>query len=203
MAVPVELSLRRFVLRHRRTISAGLAGLAVLAALSALKPSAAGSQVVVAGRDLASGSTLRGSDLKVVSLPAGSRPSHSWSSTDELLGRRIAAPVRKGEAFTDYRLLEPSLLDGYDEGLVLATIRLAESSQLTALRVGDNVNVIATDPQDGDASTVVARRVEIVALPRESNDEGSLTVALVVPEAVGLDLATAGLRARLSVLSVP
>lgn len=203
MAVPVQFALRRFVLHHRRVIAACLAGLAVLAGLSALEPSTPGSRVVVAGRDLASGSILRPADLSTVTLPPGSRPAHSWSSADELLGRHIAAPVRKGEVLTDRRLLGPSLLDGYDKGLVLATVRLAESSQLTALRVGDNVNVIATDPEGTAESTVVARRVEIVALPRDNDDGDSLTVALVVPESVGLRLASAGLRARLSVLSVP
>lgn len=203
MAIPAEPVIRRFVLHHRRIIAACLAGLAVLAALSSLKPSSPGTPVVVASRDLASGSTLQDADLTTVSLPPGSRPSHGWSAADKLLGRRIAAPIRKGEALTDYRLLEPSLLEGYDDGFVLAMVPVAEPGQLTALRVGSHVNVIATEPQGEADSTVVARRAEIAALPGVTEGEGSSTVALIVPESVGLSLATAALRSRLSVLSVP
>jgi len=184
--------------------AAGFAGLAVLFALGALKPSTPGSPTVIARHDLASGSVLGADDLRTTTLPAGSKASHSWASPDELLGRRIAAPMRKGEAFTDYRLLGPGLLDGYDDGLVLATVHIAEPTQFAALRVGDHVNVVGSDPQGESASTVVARRAVIVSLPhmRDRDESDSVAIALAVPESVGLRLATAGLRARMSVLSV-
>jgi len=205
MTVPPEKSVRRFVLTHRRVFAACFAGLAVLFALDALKPTAPGSPVVVARHDLVSGSVLADRDLSTAELPPGSKASHSWTSPDKLAGRRIAAPMRKGEIFTDFRLLEPGLLDGYDKGLVLATIHIAEPTQLAALRVGDKVNVVGTDPQGEAGSSVIARRVVIVSLPRNNDRENSaaVAVALAVPETVGLKLATAALNARMSVLSVP
>ncbi|MBC7594499.1 MAG: hypothetical protein H7288_11275 [Kineosporiaceae bacterium] len=203
MPVPNEKAIGRFILYHRRVIAACFAGLAVLFALSALEPSTAGTPVVVARHDLVSGASLRAGDLHTVTLPSGSQASHSWSSPDELVGRRIAAPVRKGEALTDYRLLEPGLLDGYDKGLVLATINISEPTQLASFRVGDHVNVVGSDPQGEAGSTIIARRAVIVALPRLTDRDESVALALAVPEEVGLQLATAGLRARMSVLSVP
>lgn len=110
--------------------------------------------------------------------------------------------MRQGEVFTDYRLLEPGLLAGYGKGLVLATIHIAEPTQLAALRVGDHVNVIGTDPQGEAGSTIIARRVVIVSLPRMTDRAESAALALAVTEEAGLRLATAGLRARMSVLSV-
>ena len=203
MSVPNEKAIGGFVLHHRRVIAACFAGLAVLFALSALKPSTPGTPVVVARHDLLSGASLRADDLRIVTLPEASQASHSWSSPDELVGRRIAAPVRKGEVLTDYRLLEPGLLEGYDKGFVLATINISGPTQLAALRVGDHVNVVGTDPQGEAGSTVIARRAVIVALPRLTDREESVALALAVPERVGLQLATAGLRARMSVLAVP
>ncbi|MDQ3155180.1 MAG: SAF domain-containing protein [Actinomycetota bacterium] len=203
MTLSKENAARRFVLTHRRVFAAGFAGLAVLFALAALKPSTPGSPVVVARHDLASGAVLTAGDLRTTTLPPGSKPSHSWSSPDKLLGRRISAPMREGEILTDYRLLEPGLLDGYGKGLVLATIHIAEPTQIAALRVGDHVNVVGSDPEGEAESTVIARRAVIASLPRMEGNDSSVAVALVVPESVGLKLATAGLRARMSVLSVP
>lgn len=203
MSVPNEKAIGRFVIHHRRVIAACFAGLAVLFALSALKPSTPGTPVVVARHDLLSGASLRADDLRTVTLPSGSQASHSWSSPDELVGRRIAAPLRQGEVLTDFRLLEPGLLAGYDKGLVLSTISISEPAQLASLRVGDHVNVVGSDPQGEAGSTIIARRAVIVSLPRPTDRDESVALALAVPEEVALQLATAGLRARMSVLSVP
>ncbi|MGZ5413743.1 MAG: SAF domain-containing protein [Aeromicrobium sp.] len=194
---------RRFVLTHRRALAAVFAGLAVLFAFGAMKPSTPGSPAVVARHDLVSGAVLTADDLRTTTMPTGSKATHSWTSAEELLGRRIAAPMRKGEVLTDYRLLEPGLLDGYDKGRVLATVQIAEPTQLAALRVGDHVNVVGSDPEGEAESTVIARRAVIASLPRLNESDDSLAIALVVPEPVGLKLAAAGPGARLSVLSVP
>ena len=202
MSVPNEKAIRHFVLLHRRVIAACFAGLAVLFGLSALQTSTPGAPVVVSRHDLRGGALIDAGDLRTVPMAPGSRAAHSWSSPDELIGRRIAAPMRQGEVFTDYRLLEPGLLAGYGKGLVLATIHIAEPTQLAALRVGDHVNVIGTDPQGEAGSTIIARRVVIVSLPRMTDRAESAALALAVTEEAGLRLATAGLRARMSVLSV-
>lgn len=111
--------------------------------------------------------------------------------------------MRKGETVTDYRLLEPGLLAGYDKGLVLATVHISDPTQLAALRVGDHVNVVASDPQGEAGSVVIARRAVVVSLPRMTDREEAVALTLAVPEEAGLKLATAGQRARMSVLSVP
>ncbi|MEO6471381.1 MAG: SAF domain-containing protein [Aeromicrobium sp.] len=201
-------TLRHFVLTHRRILAAAFAGLAMLFALGALRPSTSGVSVVVARHDLKSGAVIASGDLRTAFIPAGVKPSHSWASPDTLIGRRAAGPLRKGEVLTDFRLLEPGLLRGYAEGLVLSTIRVADPTQLTSLRVGDRVNIVSSDP-DGEAeSKVIARRAEILSLPRgnggdASNGTDAPAIAVAVPESVGLELATAAIRSRLSVLSVP
>lgn len=191
-------AVQRFVLLHRRSLAALFAGLAVLAALTALKPPPSGDTVVVARRDLTSGMTIEAGDLRTVRLSA--TPSHAHTTTADLIGQRVAGPMREGEVLTDYRLLETAMLDGYEKGSVLATVRLAQGDPPAGLRVGGHVDVVGIDPQGEVESTVVARRAEIAALP--DNDERP-SVVLVVPGTVGLELATAGQRAKLDVLSVP
>lgn len=203
MAVPTSSTLRRFVLTHRRLLAAGFAGLAVLFALGALKPSTDGVRIVVARHDLASGSVLTAEDLHTTRVPTTGRPSHSSTSVTGLVGRRIAGPMRRGEALTDYRLLQPGLLAGYDKGFVLSTVRIADATQLSSIKVGDHVNVIGTDPAGESVSAVIARRVVVVSLPRTESDNNSPAISVAVPEKVGLALAGAALDAQLSVLAVP
>ncbi len=203
MAAPNPIDLRRFVLTHRRLLAAGFAGLAVLFGLGAMKTATPGVSVVVARHDLVSGSVLTAEDLRTTSLPTTGRPSHASTSTAKLIGQRIAGPMGKGEVVTDYRLLQPGLLNGYDKGLVLSTIRIADSTQLSSLKVGDHVNVIGSDPDGESGSTVIARRVEIVSLPRTGSDNDSPAATLAVPEKIGLRLAEAATEARLSLLTVP
>lgn len=193
---------RRFVLTHRRSLAALFAALAVLFALGSLQPSEHTVAIVVARHDLAAGSVLRGSDLHGVRLPVAVRPAHAHTSTKGLIGRRVAAPMRKGEALTDFRLLAPGLLDGYDAGFVLSTIAVADSTQLTALRVGGHINIVATDPEGEAATIVIARRAEIVSISSDEGDNPAPTVVVAVREKVGLAIATAETHARLSVLMV-
>ena len=202
MAAPTSLNIRRFILTHRRLLAAGFAGLAVLFALAAMKPATTGTSVVVARHDLPSGTALTAGDVKTATLPVGSKPAHAAATAERLLGRRTAGPMRAGEIITDFRLLAPGLLKGYAKDSVLATIRLADPTQLASLRVGDHVNVIGSDPEGESAPTVIARRAEIVALPRTQSDNNSPPISVAVPEKVGIALATAGLEARLSVLAV-
>lgn len=203
MAALTPSTVRHFILTRRRLLAAGFAGLAVFFALAAMKPTTAGGPVVVTRHDLVSGSVLTAADLRTVSLPTARRPSHASASTAALIGRRLAGPMRRGEIVTDYRLLQPGLLAGYDDDLVLSTVRIADATQLSSVKVGDHVNVIGSDPQGESGSSVIARRAVVISLPRTAGEDNSPAVAVAVPEKVGLALATAALDARLSVLTVP
>lgn len=202
MSAPNAGSVRRFLLVHRRVWAAAFAGLAVVFALEALTPSAKGAAAVIVRHDLAAGSTLRAADLRVTKLPAEARPAHASTSVESLVGRRIAAPMRRGEAITDFRLLEPNLLEGYGKGKVLSTVPIADSTQLTGVRVGDYVNIIGADPQGEAETAVIARRAQIVSLPRGDEHGETTALTVVVDEDAGLRLATARLHAQLSILAV-
>jgi Flp pilus assembly protein CpaB len=192
--------LHRFVFEHRRLLAAICAGLAVLAALSALRTSSSGTGVLVASRDLASGHVITAGDLDTTLVPAGSVPAHSLSRS-AAVGRRVAGPMRAGEAMTDYRVLRPDALRGYGAGSVLTTVRVAEADGLTGIQVGDRVDVVAVDP-DGEAkAAVVARKVEVVTVPSATSDNDATPLGIVTSEDVALKLATAALESRFSVVT--
>jgi Flp pilus assembly protein CpaB len=192
--------IHRFVFEHRRILAAGFTGLAVLTALSAVSQEPDGASVLVARHDLRSGHVLTASDLRTTTVPPTARPSHALGR-GAAIGRRVAGPMRAGEAITDYRVLQDDALSGYAADAVLTTIRVDRADGLTGLHVGDRVDVIAVDPDGESKAKVVARAVEVVTLPPSSGDSDVVSVGIVTTEQVALALATAALEARFSVIT--
>ena len=192
--------IHRLVFEHRRPLAAVFTCLAVLTALSALSREPEGTAVLVARHDLRSGHVLTASDLRTATVPPASRPSHSLGR-GAAVGRRVAGPMRAGEAITDYRVMQGDALAGYAEDAVLTTIRVDRADGLTGLHVGDRVDVIAVDPDGESTAKVVARAVEVVTLPSSSGDSDVVSVGIVTTEKIALALATAALEARFSLIT--
>ncbi|GAA3515481.1 SAF domain-containing protein [Aeromicrobium panaciterrae] len=189
-------TLRRLTFQHHRLLAAIFAGLAVLTALSALQESPDGVRVVVARHDLASGHVIEESDLRVVTLT--SAPDHALR-TAQAVGRRVAGPMRTGEPLTDHRVLQADALDGYGDDAVLTSVTVPDVSSLAGVRVGDRVDVIAVDPQGESRAEVVARDVEVVTAPPQ-DERDAVALGLVTTEEVALDLASAALESRFTIM---
>ncbi|HEU4811853.1 MAG TPA: SAF domain-containing protein [Nocardioides sp.] len=175
-------SVRRAVLRRRRPLAAALAGIAVASGVhAAVAPPPPRVPLLVAARDLPAGIVLASGDLTEVALSPDVVPDDVAPAP---VGRVLAAPLRRGEAVTDVRLVGPGLAEGYPD-VTAVPVRLPDAAMVDLLRVGDRVDLLATDPQGGGAS-VVATGVPVLAIPRPSRDgEGSgLSGRLVV---VGAD----------------
>ncbi|CAA9406698.1 SAF domain-containing protein [uncultured Nocardioides sp.] len=174
--------LRRRVLAHRRLIAFVCAAAAVLVGVQATRPPAPPSDVVlVAARDLPSGTVLAAADLTEVAYAAGTAPT---SLDPEPWGRTLAAPLRRGEPVTDLRLVAPALADGYP-GLAAYPVRIPDAGAVELLRVGDRIDVLAVDPESAGA-TVLLTAAPVLALP----DAAESTTA-------------EGVAGRLVVLGVP
>ena len=106
-------------------------------------------------------------DLVKVDFVPGSVPS---GANGDLVGRTLAAPIRRGEPVTDVRLVGPALTAG-DPELTAVPVRLPDAGMVALLDVGDRIDLIGTDPQNSGAS-VVAAGVPVLALPRLSTDAG-------------------------------
>ena len=186
---------RRVVLARRRWLAALLAGVAVAAAVqAATAPPQPAVGVLTAARDLPAGAVIDGDDLVTVDFAPGSVPSGMGR---DVVGRTLAAPVRRGEPVTDVRLVGPSLTAGNPE-LTAVPVRLPDAGMVQLLDVGDRIDLIGTDPQSSGAS-VVATGVPVLALPRPSADSGGsgqpggLVVVGAAPTEV-TRLADAGVR---------
>src|SRR3954471_15343806 len=192
---------------HRRTIAAVLAGLALLASLSALAPDRPPSRMVwTAAHDLGGGAPLRGADVVLARLPLTAVPAGALQAGSTVVGRLLAAPVRRGEPLTDVRLLGPSLLAALGRpGQVAVPVRLADGAAAAALaRPGEVVDVLAVgsldDASTAQAPTVVAAAVIVLAVPgRDGTSDAGLVVVAVSPEQAAA-LASAATRSRLSLV---
>jgi Flp pilus assembly protein CpaB len=195
--------------QRRRLIAALLAGAAVLSALSALRqPAAATVGIWSAAHDLAGGAALSAGDLTVERLPLTDVPAGALAAARPIVGRMLAAPVRRGEPLTDVRLLSTSLLESLGTSdLVAAGVRVTDGPATSALvQPGDRVDVIAAgDPQNAGTVTTstVARGLRVLAVPgrtpdTSSGDSGGLLVVAASPEQADA-LAQAATGARLSV----
>jgi Flp pilus assembly protein CpaB len=135
------------VARHRRLFAAALAGAAVLATIAAVRPAAPATATVwVAARDLAGGAPLSAGDLRPAAIAHDLVPAGAVPNAAAVAGRTLAAPVRRGEALTDVRLVGGALAGGYGADLVAAPVRLADAGAAALLRPGDLIDVLAADP---------------------------------------------------------
>ena len=201
-------TVRRTIDWHRRTIAALLAGVAVFAALSALAPKHPPTLGVwSAAHDLAGGSPIRAADIVLTRIPLTLVPAGALQAGSTVVGRMLAAPVRRGEPLTDVRLLGPSLLAALGRaGQVAVPVRLADGAAAAALaRPGEVVDVLAVGSLDDSTAadpTVVAAAVTVLTVPgrdgASGSDAGLVVVAVTPAQASALAVATT--RSRLSLV---
>jgi Flp pilus assembly protein CpaB len=191
---------------RRRLVAAGLVAIAVVAGLRSLSPAPAPTVTVwAAAHDLSGGRPLAGADLVRLALPTAAVPAGALRAGTQVLGRLLAAPVRRGEPLTDVRLLGPSLLAALPEqGLVAIPIRVADGSAAAAVvKPGDVVDVIATADSAADGAqepTTVASRVRVLTVPGSGNSsDGGGLVVLAATRDQAAALAQASATTRLSV----
>lgn len=136
---------------------------ATLGALRTLAPPEPDTvEVLVAARDLPSGTLLEGDDLVVRAFPADLAPSGVSTAA---VGRVLAAPLAGGEALTETRMVGPGLALA-QAGQTVLPVRLPDAGMATLLQAGDEVDLLATDPGTGSTS-VVAREVTVLATPTQ------------------------------------
>jgi pilus assembly protein CpaB len=193
---------------RRRLLAASFLAVAVAAGLQAVRPDAVPTVTVwAAAHDLNGGRPLSAADVRTVALPVAAVPAGALRAGSRVVGRLLAAPMRRGEPLTDVRLLEPALLSTLsDHNLVAVPIRIADGSAAALVRPGDVVDVLAvTDPTAGGAAgaataTALASGLRVLAVPardRSSGDDAGLVV-VASTRAQATALAQASSTTRLS-----
>jgi len=196
---------------HRRLVAAGLLAVAVAAGLHAVRPPAVPTvSVWAAARDLAGGEPLTARDVRSVALPLAAVPAGALRAQARVIGRLVAAPMRRGEPLTDVRLLEPALLGALSSGdpagadLVAVPVRVADGATTALVRPGDVVDLLAVaDPAGGGATTAtaLATGLRVLAVPAHDDSSGDSAGLVVVAStrAQATTLAQASSTTRLGI----
>ena len=140
-------------------------------------------QVAVAKHDIAGGTTLDHTDVQLLKVLPNVIPEGAIRRPEQVFGRMLAAPVRRGETLTDVRLVGPSLLASYDGELVAVPIRIADGPTTALLAQGDVIDVLAASAHEvdgvvagdteGQLARLVASSVPVIALPQEQEAFGA------------------------------
>lgn len=166
-------SARRAVLARRRPLAAVLTAVAVATGIHAASaPPPDTVAVAVAARDLPAGTVLTARDLARQDFAPGSVPDGLVAAP---VGRMLAGPLGHGEPVTDARLVGPGLTVGRPD-LTALPVRLPDPGMVDLLRVGDRIDLVATDPQAGSAE-LVATGVTVLALPPADTEPSSTGLA--------------------------
>jgi len=185
----------------RRTAVALLVGLAAVLALRPETGSAAGVPVVVAARDLTPGTVLGAGEVVLRDLPEQVVPDGAARATPTVLGRTLAAPVRRGEPLTDLRLAGPALARAVsaDPAAVSVALRLPDSDIAALLHPGAVVDVLTLGGRQ-DEPVVLASGARVLAVlePGAGATEGRL-VLVALDAAAATRVAAASLSRAVTV----
>lgn len=131
--------------RNRRLAVALLLSAAAGIGVHELTPAPAQTLTVMAAvQDLPTGRTLGPDDVAEVHLPLELLPEGTFTDSNGLKGKQLAAPLRKGQLFADSHLVGPGLLTGAPPGSAAVPLRLADPSSIQLLAPGQLINVVLT-----------------------------------------------------------
>lgn len=197
----VTAVVRRWFLRHRRLVVAALATLTAYSLVQALAPPPPPTApVVVAGRDLRSGTRLVTGDVRLSAVDPADVPDRAATQISAVVGKVVAAPMRAGESLTDRRVLGAALVAGYRGDMVAAPVRIQDADVVALLHVGDRIDVYSSNGDQSVPARQVVTDTPVVALPSmpDAGREGALVV-LAVSEGAAALLAQASATTHLSV----
>ena len=168
-----------------------LGGLAALLALQVLRPGTTGPEVtegdvpsvevVVAARDLPSGTVVGSEDVNTIRWPAEALPAGFSSSASEVVGRGVLLTIRENEPFLSSKLAGSEAGGGLSisipEGKRALTFRVDDIIGVGGfVRPGHKVDVFVTaEATDGQPTTrLVLQHVEVAAtgVTIEPNPQG-------------------------------
>ena len=181
----------------RRATAAALVALAAVLALDPGRASSADDAVMVAARDLAAGTVL-GPDLVTLrGIPEQVMPDGAARAPSAVLGRTLAAPVRRGEPLTDVRLTGTDLTRAISTNpdTVSVSLRLADPGVAALLRPGATVDVVTAGERQ-DEPVVLARGARVLAVLEQGTHTGERAGRLVL---VALDPVAANRVAAASI----
>lgn len=154
----------------RRVVAAGLAAACVVAVASVVRPPPDPVvDVVVASADIAPGTVLTGSHLRLAEVPVAGRQPGALNRVDAAVGRRVGSGLAAGETLTALRLVPRGAVDGLGPGRVALHVVAADPASVDLLAPGASARVY---PAGGGA--VLARGAEVLATDPPVTNDGVL-----------------------------
>ncbi|MDR6987656.1 Flp pilus assembly protein CpaB [Paenarthrobacter nitroguajacolicus] len=117
--------------------------------------------VLVAARDLPTGTSLAESDFTLQDVPPDLAIPGALPDGAPFAGRQLASPLSKGQIPTESNLLGPGLLTGAPVGTAAVPLRMADPSSIQLLSPGQLVTVVLTAAGSYDES----RESQVLAGP--------------------------------------
>jgi pilus assembly protein CpaB len=155
---------------------------------------AIGVPVVVAADDIAIGSRLQASDLRVVSIPPSAIPPGSFSTTQKAVGRGAILPISKGEFILVSKLAAANAGAGLSamipQGMRAVSVRVNDVVAVAGfVQPGSHVDVLATGDQNNvhQTSTVLENVLVLAVGKNFDRSSAEAQVAPVITFAVSPD----------------
>ena len=179
--VGVADQLGRWSRRHRRVLAALATGGAVLLLGAALQPAPAGTvSVVVAARDLTTGTRLHADDLTSAQVAADLAPPGTTGDPATLVGRIVGAAMLRGEPVASARLVAGTAWSA-PAGTSPLPVRFSDAGAAALITAGQRLDVLASSAGTGDGlgsigatptARLVAENVLVLAVaePADSSD---------------------------------
>lgn len=144
--------------------------------------------LVVARRELGAGSVVGEGDVEQRDWLADLAPEGSFTSTADVVGARLSAPVAKGAPLNELDVVEQESAIEVPEGRVAVTVRLGERAGVPA-EVANGARVLLYESAEAGVRLITGDAVALVPTQGTGSavsGERSLTLAVLPSEVAGV-----------------
>ncbi len=154
---------------YRKTIAYCLIAIVIYSLVDKVANNFATREVIVASRDLSSGTVLTNSDLATSQIPISGIAPNSLK-IQEIVGKMLTSNISAKEQITSSRLISSNQ---NDKNQRIVGIRINDSEIASILKPGAIVDVVKLNNSQGIFGGLIAQKVMVVALAEKKSSFGS------------------------------
>lgn len=154
---------------YRKTIAYALIAIVIYSVIDKIANNFATQDVVVASKELTSGTILTNSDLKISQIPISGIAPNSLRR-EEIVGKMLTSNISADEQITSSRLIASNQ---NDKNQRIVGIRVNDSEIASILKPGAVVDVVKLNNSQGIFGGLIAQKVMVVAIAEKKSSFGS------------------------------
>ena len=154
---------------YRKTIAYCLVAIVVYSVVDKVANNFATREVIVASKELSSGTILSNGDLKTSLIPISGIAPNSLKK-EEIVGKMLTANISENEQITSSRLISNN---ENDKNQRIVGIRINDSEIASILKPGAMVDVVKLNNSQGIFGGLIAQKVMVVAIAEKKSSFGS------------------------------